>query len=38
VVYWAEFLAIDPEVRNPFPELPDFSGKYWVCNGVHSVS
>jgi hypothetical protein len=25
VVYWSEFLAIDPEVRVRFPALPDFS-------------
>jgi hypothetical protein len=24
VVYWAEVLATDPEVRVPFPALPDF--------------
>jgi hypothetical protein len=24
VVYWLGFLAIDPEVRIRFPELPDF--------------
>jgi hypothetical protein len=24
VVWWSEFLATDPEVRVPFPALPDF--------------
>jgi hypothetical protein len=26
-VQWSEFLAADPEVRIPFPALPDFSEK-----------
>jgi hypothetical protein len=24
VIWWSEFLATDPEVRVPFPALPDF--------------
>jgi hypothetical protein len=26
VVKWSEFLATDPELRVPFPALPDFLG------------
>jgi hypothetical protein len=36
VVQWSEFLAIDPEARVRFPELPE--KKLWVWNGVHLAS
>jgi hypothetical protein len=35
---WSEFPVTDPEVRVPFPALPDFLRSSGSGNGIHSAS